>query len=300
MQDWEFLAKNVIDISKTFINYANLSRPDVYILGPGYLEEKISCFTEVIIKDEIQEIAEEPKISNSKEKKKRLATLRKNKRDVWSAVCFSAGCLHKSFTTRLVSSLFSLSTSTLLATALFASAISIMPVLLSSALSISVRSAMSAMPIFCLPALFASTRFVETIETMPHLSALSASAGFARLGLDLSAQSTSASFILTKSALPILNLSILSTFAKFVEPVFGWSTLSASALSVSARSVLPIPDLSALSVFALSAFTKSAVPMPGFSTLSISVFFASSGSAMPVTSLSTSAMPRFRSFTFLH
>ena len=60
-----------MDISDTFINDADLSRLDLYISEPDYLEEEVSCFTEVITEDKVQEIAEKPEIFNSEEEKKR-------------------------------------------------------------------------------------------------------------------------------------------------------------------------------------------------------------------------------------
>ena len=64
-----------MDINDTLINDANLLKLDLYISEPGYLEEGVSYFMEVITEDEVQEIAKEPEVSDSKEKKKRRATL---------------------------------------------------------------------------------------------------------------------------------------------------------------------------------------------------------------------------------
>ena len=59
-----------MDISNTFINNTNLLILNLYISGPGYLEEGVSCFTEIIMENKVQEIAEKPKVSNFKEEKK--------------------------------------------------------------------------------------------------------------------------------------------------------------------------------------------------------------------------------------
>lgn len=60
-----------MNISNTLINDANLLRLDLYILGPSYLKEGVSCFIKVITEDKVQDIAEEPGISNSKNEKKK-------------------------------------------------------------------------------------------------------------------------------------------------------------------------------------------------------------------------------------
>lgn len=65
------MAKKFKDISNDLINDTEFSKLDLHISGLGYLKEEISRFKEVIIENEIQEIAEKPKVSNFEEKKKR-------------------------------------------------------------------------------------------------------------------------------------------------------------------------------------------------------------------------------------
>ena len=123
-----FLAKNFIDISDTLINDADLSKLDLYILGPGYLKERIFCFTKVITKDKVQGTAEEPKVSDSKEKKKSRATLQKEKRDTLAVAYLFADRFCRFSAIGPVSGL-----SSLYASALSGSARSTMLVLCSSA-----------------------------------------------------------------------------------------------------------------------------------------------------------------------
>ena len=141
-----------MDISATLINDTNLSRLDLHILGPGYLEEKISSLTEVITEDKIQEITKKPEVSDSKEKKKRQMTLQKEKKDAQAATCLSAGYLRGFFADWPMSGL-----SVLFISAPSASAGFVLPVSRLSALSASAGSAEFAMP-------------------MPHISAPLASA----------------------------------------------------------------------------------------------------------------------------
>ena len=60
-----------MDISNTFINNADLLRLDLYISRSDYLKEEVSCFTEIIIENKVQEIVKKLKVSDSKEEKKR-------------------------------------------------------------------------------------------------------------------------------------------------------------------------------------------------------------------------------------
>lgn len=55
MQDWEFLAKNFDSVSNELIVDEDLSRLDIYISAPGYLEEERPHFIKVI-----EDINEEP------------------------------------------------------------------------------------------------------------------------------------------------------------------------------------------------------------------------------------------------
>lgn len=232
----EFLAKNFKDISDIFINNANLSKLDLYISGAGYLEEGVSCFTEITIKGKIQEIAEELEISDSKKEKKRQTSLRKEKKDAQAATRLSASGFRGSSTAMLMSDLsalfpsagsdvlvLDLSTPFVSAgpvpglSALSASAGSVMPM---SCLFTPSASAGSAVPIPCLCALFVSALFA---------SAPSADTRFAILVPGLSALSTSALSVSSGSALPILVLSTsiaamlaLSTFStSIVTPISG-------------------------------------------------------------------------------
>lgn len=75
------MAKNFKDIGDALINNANLSRLDLQISRPDYLEKGISGFIEVMTEDKVQEIAEEPEISNFRKEKKRQTTIWKEKKD---------------------------------------------------------------------------------------------------------------------------------------------------------------------------------------------------------------------------
>ena len=82
-----------MDISDTLIDDAILSRLDLHISEPEYLEEKVSRFTEVIMEDKVLEITKEPEVSNSEKEKKRQATWQKEKKDAQAAAYLSAGHL---------------------------------------------------------------------------------------------------------------------------------------------------------------------------------------------------------------
>lgn len=69
-----------MDISETFINDANLSKQDLHILRPGYLEKEVSCFTKVITEDKVEQIVEKLEVSDSKEVKKGRETYGKRKK----------------------------------------------------------------------------------------------------------------------------------------------------------------------------------------------------------------------------
>ena len=208
-----------MDISVTLIVNANLSKLDLYVSRPRYFEEKISRFTEILIKDKVQEIEDEPEVSNSKEEKKRQATLRKEERDVLATTRFSASCLHESSTTGLVSGL----------SAPFA-----------SVLSGSTGSAMSLPHLSALSALAGSARSAMLVPYLSVPSAFTWSAGSADPVFDLSAP-----FAFAGSAMPVVDSSTLSA-----------STLSAFVLSTSSRSAIVVFGLSAsaMPVFGLSAF----------------------------------------------
>lgn len=219
------MANIFIDISNTLIDNANLSRLDLQILGPGYLKEGISHFTEVITEDKVQEIAEESEVSNSKKEKKKRATLWKKKRDVWAVARLSAGCLREFFATGLVSSL----------SAPYASAPS------SSARSAALIPRLSTLSIFVGSA--------RSVVPVPHLFAPSASAGSARsagLIFGLSTPSTSVLSISARSAVPMPGFSTFSASALF-----------ASALSTSSGFAVPVLGLStsALPIFGLFTFS---------------------------------------------
>ena len=92
-----------MDISDTFINNTNLLRLHLHILGLNYLEEGVSQFMEVITEDKVQKIVEKRKVSNSKEEKKRWATLQKEKRDARAAARLSASRFHRFSIAGLVS-----------------------------------------------------------------------------------------------------------------------------------------------------------------------------------------------------
>ena len=223
-----------MDISDTLIDDANLSKLDLRISKLDYLEEKVSRFTEVITKDKVQKIAEEPKVSNFEKKKKRQATLRKEKRDAWAAASLSAGYFCRTSTTGPMSGLF----------ALFTSALS--------------SSTKSTLPVPHLSALSACTWFAGSTVLVLYLSALSTFAGFAgSAGLvsGLSASSTSDPFA-----------SALSASVGSIIPVPGSSTPSTSVLSVSA----PSASLgSAVSMFGLSTSTLPVFGLSAFFELVI-------------------------------
>lgn len=125
-QDQRFLVKNFKNISNTLINDTNLLRLDLYILLPNYLEEGVSCFMKVLTK------YKESEISDSKKEKKRQMTLQKEMRDAQATTCFATSSLHAFFTAISISGLF----------VLFASSVSIMPMLsLSVIVSVLVLSA---------------------------------------------------------------------------------------------------------------------------------------------------------------
>lgn len=65
------MAKNFKKISNAFIDDTNLSKIDLHISVPGYLKEEISHFIEISTKDNIEKVAQEVKVSDSKEDKKR-------------------------------------------------------------------------------------------------------------------------------------------------------------------------------------------------------------------------------------
>ena len=223
-----------MDISDTLINNANFSRLDLYILGPGSLKEGVSRFTEIITEDKVLEIAEKPEVSNSKEENKRPVTLRREKKDAWSAACFSASRICGSFTTEPISGL----------SAFFASTSS--------------GSAWSTMPVLCLFALFASTESAGSDVPVPYFSTLFASARSARsagLMIGLSAMSAfalsvSAVFAFARSTMLVPNFFTPSAFAP-----------SAFAPFASSRSAVLVSSLfaSATPVFGLSAFFRLVV-----------------------------------------
>lgn len=51
MQDWKFLAKNFDDVSNELIADGDLSRLNIYISAPDYLEEARPRFIEVTEND---------------------------------------------------------------------------------------------------------------------------------------------------------------------------------------------------------------------------------------------------------
>lgn len=79
LPNWEFLDKNLKDISNVLNNDINLSKLDLYILGLGYLEKRVSRFIKVIMEDNVQEIAKQSEIFDSKAEQKRQITLQKEK-----------------------------------------------------------------------------------------------------------------------------------------------------------------------------------------------------------------------------
>lgn len=105
------MAKNFKNISDAFIDNANLLRLDLHYLGQRYLEKVVSYFMKIIIEDEIWEIAKELKVSNSKEEKKRQASLWKEKKNTWATACLSTIYLREVSAAILVSGLFALTTS---------------------------------------------------------------------------------------------------------------------------------------------------------------------------------------------
>lgn len=188
-----------------------MSRLDLHILGPDYLEIGVSCFTQVITEDKVQEIAGESGVCDSKEKKKRQATLRKEKRDAQSAVCFSASYLRKSSAAVLV---FNLSTQSASA----GSARSAQPISGLTTSSTSAKSAEFAGPV---SGLFALSAFAGSAVPISNTSAPSASAWYAVLMLGLSALFASAPSASSMNAVLELDSSISTTsvvglFAFFV------------------------------------------------------------------------------------
>lgn len=197
---------------------------------PNCLEERISCFVEVITKDKVQKIAEELEVSNSKEKKKKQATLRIKKQNAQAAAYFSTGNLCRSFAAEPMSDLSTLSASAPSTSTRFAAP---MPHLYTS--STSAGPVRSAMP---MPYLFAPFTFTKLAGSIDFVSGLSVLFAFAP-----SASTPSAS---AGSAIP--------------RPCFSTSSISVVSVSTpfaSSKSVLPVSGLfaSATPVFELSAFS---------------------------------------------
>ncbi len=211
------------------------------------MEEGASRFTEVITEDKVQEIAEEPEVSDSEEEKKRQATLWKEKRDTRTATCFSASRLHRSSAARLVSGLstpFSV------------------PVPSSSAPSPSAGFARSAGPVSGLSAPSASAGSVRSTEPVSGSSALSAFAESAGSAGPVSSSSTpSASAGSAGSTGPVSGLSTPSASTRFAVPLPSLSAPSASAPSTSFGFVIPVlgSSTSAAPVFQSLVFSASVV-----------------------------------------
>lgn len=67
------MSKIFNDISDDHIDDKELARLKLHILAAGYLEESLSCFTEVLTKNDNEnkdEVVEEPEVSDSGEEKK--------------------------------------------------------------------------------------------------------------------------------------------------------------------------------------------------------------------------------------
>ncbi len=186
------------------------------------------------MEDEGREIAEELEVSNSKEEKKKQATLRKEKRKARAAARLSASCLRESSAAGPVSGL---------------SAPSPVPV---PGLSAPSASAPSAVPV---PGTSAPSASAGSAVPVPSSSASSVSAGSAVPVSDLSAPSASAGSAMSVPGSSTLSASALSASAPSTSAPFAFSGFA-----------VPMPGLSASAtpVFGSSAFSTLVVtPTPG-------------------------------------
>ncbi len=77
------MARNFDVLSDDYIDDQQLTWLELHILGASYLEEGLSCFTEVLIEDdnEIEADAEKQAVSNFEKENKIKKNLRKEQRD---------------------------------------------------------------------------------------------------------------------------------------------------------------------------------------------------------------------------